>query len=220
MALRNSTVNLPVLEAGQKYGRLTAIAFLKLNNEKRPVWKWLCACGKEHIAAAKEVRSGNTKSCGCWRKASIGARARTHGKRKTLEYEIWAAMLQRCNNPNAKDFAYYGARGIAVCDRWLSFANFYTDTFPRPPGTTLERIDNNKGYAPENFRWATRKEQARNRRNSRTIEFAGKQMLLIEAIEKFDMPYTTVISRLDRGWSIEKALTTPIGAIGRWRNYT
>lgn len=216
MASRSNTPKNPPMKAGQKFGRLTAVAFIRRNNEHRPVWRWLCDCGNEHEAIVREVIGGSTKSCGCWKREHTSARFKTHGMCELPEYNIWARMVQRCTNPNAQDFDYYGGRGIKVCDQWLLFENFYADTSPRPLGKTIDRVDNNGPYSPSNFRWATRKEQARNRRNSRFVEINGERMLLIEAIEKSGLGYRTVMSRLNKGWSDERALTVVVGTINRW----
>lgn len=120
-------------------------------------------------------------------------------------------MLQRCHSPSAKDYPRYGAKGIAVCDRWrFSFENFFADMGHRPTGKSIDRIDNNKGYEPGNCRWATIKEQNRNVSTNRYIEYAGERMLLIEWAERLGMKAVTLHSRLREGWTIERALTTPV----------
>ncbi len=122
------------------------------------------------------------------------------------EYHAWKAMVQRCTNPQHQAWANYGGRGITVCEAWLDFETFYRDMGPLPPGTSLDRIDNAKGYEPKNCRWATRKEQARNHRGNRVLTYRGRSMPLVEWSEQFDIPAETIRNRLRTGWTVGQAL--------------
>jgi hypothetical protein len=136
-----------------------------------------------------------------------------HGQSASRLYTIWCALKRRCNNKNGEQYKDYGERGVTVCDEWRSFepfrewamANGYRDDL------TIDRKDNNGNYCPENCRWATRKEQANNRRNTIKIEFDGMSKTLSEWSEIVGIPYLTIWRRIyQRDWPIEKALTTPL----------
>lgn len=135
---------------------------------------------------------------------------KTHGMSRSSEYKTWESMLQRCINPNNKSWKRYGARGITVCERWKSFENFYADMGDRPAGMTLDRKDNDKGYSPDNCRWATYAEQNRNYSRNVLIEWGTKRMTVTDWEKELGMKHRTLDNRLRRGWSIERAITHPV----------
>ncbi|HVM93410.1 MAG TPA: hypothetical protein VMT67_11395 [Terriglobales bacterium] len=145
-----------------------------------------CDCGKIIVTLESSLKSGNTKSCGCVRseKFNIGDVRRTHGKRRTSEYHIWASMVQRCTNPKNSSYHSYGGRGISVCDQWLIFEKFFSDMGERPAGKSIDRIDNNGNYEPGNCRWATDREQHANKRNSKLVTLDGEVITTAEAMRK------------------------------------
>ncbi len=126
--------------------------------------------------------------------------------RERPEYRVWAGMITRCNNKNEACFKYYGMRGIKVCERWRSFNNFFYDMGERPEGYTLGRIDNNQDYKPENCRWESMKEQARNKRNNHLIEYNGVTKTLAQWSEETGIGYSTIINRIKHGWTTGEAL--------------
>ena len=150
-----------LMTAGERNGRLVAIVFVRRHKTNgQHYWKFRCDCGEAIVARVGSVRSANTASCGCL-KLQIATR---HNMSKSPEYRAWSAMLDRCSNPKNKSFHNYGGRGIKVSRRWRTFENFYADLGPRPPGLTLERLNNERGYDKQNCKWATWTEQGRNRR--------------------------------------------------------
>lgn len=126
-------------------------------------------------------------------------------------YAAWSAMKSRCYNKNHIHYDAYGGRGIKVCDRWLGengFENFYRDMFPKPDGTTLDRIDNNADYCSENCRWSSKMEQANNTRRNKIIEYANKSMTAAQWAREIGIPYRTLQTRLRRGMPLEKAMSS------------
>jgi hypothetical protein len=204
------TRKLAPMAAGQRYGRLVAIDFVDRNRRREARWRFRCDCGQEYFAQAGDVRFGGTKSCGCLRfeqAAAMGRASATHGMHGTSGYKSWESIYQRCNNHKSKHFPRYGGRGIKVCERWKSFENFYADMGPRPSKKhSIERDDNDGDYEPTNCRWATPKEQARNRRDNRLISIDGSEITMAEAAERFGINYHALFQRLDRGWTVERAL--------------
>jgi hypothetical protein len=154
--------------AGQRFGRLTAIEAERIElSSGRKVMGWRCACdcGAKTLVHAVHLKAGRVGSCGCLNKELTARRNRTHGRTGTREHRIWKAMIRRCYNKNVREYRFYGARGIAVCDRWRSsFENFYADVGRCPEGKSLDRINNDGNYEAGNCRWATPQQQARNRR--------------------------------------------------------
>jgi hypothetical protein len=156
-----------------------------------------CDCGTVKIVRLGDMRSGSTVSCGCWRDEKAVADATIHGERFTPEYEAWAQMNSRCSNPNHRQWHRYGGRGIKVCDEWKDdFLAFLAHAGKRPsPEHSIDRIDNDGDYRPGNVRWATRKEQCRNKGNNTWINYKGERRLVIDVCEELGLSYQAIMKR-------------------------
>lgn len=129
-----------------------------------------------------------------------------HGKSKTKIYGAWHNIKQRCLNPNNRFYEYYGGRGIKICDRWLDFANFLADMGEPEAHLTIDRIDNNGNYCPENCKWATRKEQQNNRRTNKFLTFNGAKKTAMQWSEELGIPHQTICQRIELGWEVKDIL--------------
>ena len=153
---------------GERFGKLTAVRHAMSINKKR-VWECNCECGERSFVRTDDLRSGRQVSCGCYKDANTAERNRAnakHGMTNTGVYRSWFAMRDRCYDPKSPSWKWYGERGIAVCDRWQEFENFFADMGHRPEGKTIDRINPAGNYDPGNCRWATPKEQRNNQRKT------------------------------------------------------
>lgn len=174
-----------------------------------------CACGTIKLFPFGNVKRGLSKSCGCERGDRVRAIKITHGDnirgRVAPEYRSWSHSIGRCENPTDKSFSAYGGRGISVCKRWRdSYEAFLEDMGRRPsPRHSLDRIEVDGNYEPGNCRWAVKEVQDRNKRTNRWLVVDGERICLTDAARKFGIVRRTLETRLDRGWSVERALKTP-----------
>ena len=202
--------------AGQKFGRWTVLnCARRATKREQSKWNCRCDCGTERTVNSYCLRRGRSLSCGCYSVEVTNARSTKHGAGRrgaeTPEFIAWMAAKGRCLNPGNRAYAHYGGRGITICARWREdFAAFLADMGPRPRGASLDRIDSNGNYEPSNCRWATSKEQGRNRRDCRTITAFGETLCMEEWAERSGVSRTTISVRLDMGWSPDRAVSTPV----------
>lgn len=190
---------------GKKYNRLTIVDIYKNDKKSTTMCICKCDCGNKVYTRLSRVLNEETVSCFCIRKKYQDR------KETDLIYLVWFCMINRCYKKDDKRYVYYGQRGITVCDDWKnSFDNFYiwAKSNGYKKGLSLDRINNNGNYEPNNCRWATKTEQARNKRNNKIIEYNGETHCLSEWCEILNLDYNLVRGRIYEGWSVEKAFTT------------
>ena len=201
----------PIDLTGQRFGRLVV-----LRRIQGKYWECLCDCGNTHVVNRDHL-GRDTNSCGCLRKEVTSATKRKHGETNTRLHNIWCSMNERCNNPNTAERHIYYDRGIKVCDEWKSYeafrdwslANGYDPKADRGV-TTIDRIDNNKGYSPDNCRFVTNTENARNKRSTKRYMFLGALLTTGEVAERTGTSIALIGERLRRGWDIERAALVPV----------
>lgn len=199
---------------GKRFGRLVAIEPVGKTEVGNIIWRCQCDCGNKKDVSTKDLGRG-TFSCGCYRNEQRIERSTKHGMSRSRLYSVHSTMLGRCNNPNAHQYENYGGRGIKVCDEWHDFESFAK--WAKENGyvegergkCTLDRIDPNGNYEPNNCRWVTMKTQERNRRNNKLITYNGETHCISEWAEIVGLKGVTLRHRLKAGWSVEKALTAP-----------
>lgn len=191
--------------SGIKFNKLLVIEFAGRSKSNRTMWKCLCDCGNYAVIRGEELTRGQKYCSNCVPKGRP-----SHGLSNIPEFGVWLAMKQRCDNPKCDAYNNYGARGITYCISWSRFENFFSDMGARPTKHhTLERKNNQGNYEPTNCCWATRKEQARNFRSNRILEYLEQKKCISEWGEIYGLKHDTISSRLERGWAIDRALTTP-----------
>ena len=201
---------------GQTFNRLTVLKYAGPDAEGRSLWHCLCECGNKKTTKSSYLKKGRVKSCGCMSidQKRNAAKSQSHPlsrRNKPVARRCWQNMIARCTDINGKDWPNYGGRGITVCERWLeSFANFFEDMGDPDTGMTLDRIDANGPYSPENCRWATRKEQGNNRRNNRWLTVDGQTMTMAQWAEHAGISWATIQTRLSRGWGVDRAVTEAV----------
>jgi hypothetical protein len=200
---------------GHRFGRLAVISRVKNDTGGNSRWLCQCDCGSEPKSVrAAELRSGNTKSCGCLHREVSAKVNSTHGHTRRGQpsptYRTWNSMRIRSRYPSEPSYPRYGGSGIKVCKRWRKFECFLKDMGEKPFGLTLERRDNDRGYSPDNCFWAPWSVQARNRRNNVWLTFRGETKIMTDWAATLEIPVSTLHRRLKSGWTTVRALSTPI----------
>ena len=197
---------------GQVFGNWTVLRRADITKNGGATWLCRCVCGTERVVRSGGLRSGISKGCGCVRLNNMKKRNITHGETGTRLYRIWKGIIQRTTNENSDSFKDYGGRGIGVCEEWeKSFEAFKAWALKNgyQENLTIGRIDNNKGYSPENCRWETRETQQRNTRKTHFITFQGKTQCITDWAKETGINRHTLYVRINQlGWDIERALTT------------
>lgn len=194
---------------GTRFGLLTVLREGEWRGKYRTVVT-RCDCGTIATQRVSHVRSGASKSCGCQVRSALLRGITRHGLSKTPEHRIWCHMLGRCLNPTDSAYSDYGGRGIMVCEAWRDFTVFYRDMGPRPsPKHSIERVDNDRGYEPDNCRWALPAEQNSNTRRNRFLTHNGVRLTIAQWSRVTQISQSAIHNRLRRGWDVDAILTTP-----------
>lgn len=192
----------PIDLTGQRFGRLVVIGRVENSTDGRARWTCACDCGNKCVVVGTKLRSGEKKSCGCLMREWQHTSHSSHGMSDSRLYSIWRSMRNRCKNPGDRHYKDYGGRGIKVCNEWeSSFTAFLTWAVQAgyQDGLTIDRIDVNGDYSPQNCQWATRLEQSRNKRNSRLLELCGETKTLSEWAEITGVSLNLISGRYTRG---------------------
>ena len=194
--------------SGERFGRLLVIQRNGYNKHHQLYWLCECDCGTTKNVLGMCLSRGETQSCGCLHKEVTAKINLRHGMTRTPIYKIWHSMMQRCYDKNSHSYHRYGGRGINVCEKWHTFEGFYQDMSDKPNGMSMERLDNNGDYCPENVVWADYKTQANNRRSNVLLEHKGKKQTMQQWCDELGLKIGTVWARINNyGYSVEKALT-------------
>lgn len=195
------------------FGRLHVVEFAGHRSEKNRqiLWTCRCLCGRTVVVEGSRLRNGDTRSCGCLMRELRTTHGHSRGYRTTPTFRVWWSMIQRTTHPSQVGYPNYGGRGIRVCDRWRRFETFLADMGDRPsPRHTLDRIDNDGDYTPDNCRWATIDQQARNRRTNVWVTYRGETLCITDWAKRLGIEPSGLRSRLKR-WPLERAMTEPPG---------
>lgn len=190
---------------GKKYGRITALRIDGRNKAGEIMWRCACDCGAETTIASRSLRSGNTTSCGCYKRMMAKKRLEKHGMSHTHIYQVWCSMKGRCLRSSSKDYPYYGGRGITVCDEWKCFDAFYEWAMEAgyKDGLSIERVNVNDGYHPANCTWIRVEKQSENRRNTLKAEYNGEIKRVKEWSRLLGLNYNTVRAYIRQGKNME-----------------
>lgn len=205
---------------GKRFGKLTVLRRGENNSRGEARWVCKCDCGRETLVITNNLNCGNTRSCGCTRVEKLNRFSYKHGAchrgKKERLYLVWRNMVGRCYDESNSEYKRYGARGIEMCEEWkdsyAAFREWAMSTGYNPLAKkgecTIERVDNDGNYCPENCIWTNLKRQANNKRNNHYLNVLGKKITTAEASEKYGIPYRRLLKRLNSGWSDEDAVLT------------
>ena len=197
---------------GQTFGRLHVEDKAESKNG-RTYWNCRCECGNKKTVSTQHLRSGTIQSCGCYRLSQLREKLVTHGMSGSRLYSIWGHMKCRIKNPKDHKYPLYGGRGIRLCESWEDFEPFHEWAIANgyQEDLSIERIDVNGDYCPENCKWIPLKDQAKNRRSNHTLTWRGETKTITEWSEDLDIKPNIIFARIDRyGWDIERALTQKV----------
>lgn len=196
---------------GQRFGRLAVVSISHKGEGRKYYWKCKCDCGNEVVVCGSNLKSGNTKSCGCLNIEKMIEGHKTHGMFGTRIYRIWNGIIMRCENKKIPLYERYGGRGISVCNEWHEFEIFYNWAISNgySDNLTIDRVDYNGNYEPSNCRWVDIITQANNTRRNLYIDYNGEIHTLAEWSRILDFKYDLVKHRLYSGWDFESAISTP-----------
>lgn len=199
---------------GERFGAIVVVAEYAKKGTR--FWTCRCDCGKVREIRRQQIRSGQSKSCGCKihikRKEKVAKELKQKTPTKQRDprlYAVWAGMIQRCTNPKRHNYQDYGGRGISVCARWLIYYDFAADMGYRPPGTSLDRKDVNGDYCPHNCRWASQMEQNRNSRKNNNVTYRGETKCVSAWAETNNVDRSVLSWRIRHGWGVDAAINTP-----------
>jgi len=203
-------MTIPKNHDGMQFNRLTAIKEAPRGDFNKRAYLFKCVCGQKVVRRLDDVKGGKTKSCGCLNREYSGKPASPNARHRNPLYAIWNNMMGRCYNPNSTSYPNYGAKGITVCKRWHKFELFCLDMGERPSlKHSLDRKKNHIGYRKSNCRWATKKEQARNRTDNHIITIGGVSKPVCEWSEIYGIRSDTIIRRIAKyGYTPSDAVTT------------
>lgn len=190
---------------GKRIGKLVVLEYAGRTERRASLWRCHCDCGNEVVMRGDVLRRGNTGGCGC-------GKGLKHGHRNKLWYPSYKAMMERCYLYTSGNYSRYGGKGITVCGEWRDINKFaeWAEESGYAPGLTLDRIDSSRGYSPDNCRWATKKQQSNNRKNTLYYTYRGETKALTDWAEEVGINRHTLYDRIEkRGWSVEKAIETP-----------
>lgn len=195
---------------GHKFTRLTVIEECGRSKSGELLWKCRCDCGKILNVPGRALRAGTTKSCGCYKVQLATERCTKHSLYYNPLYKTWVNMKGRCTCPTNKSYKYYGGRGISLCDEWYDSPKAFYEwavTHGWSKGLTIDRVDVNGPYSPENCRWATRAEQSNNMTTNHLLTYKGKTLNLTQWAKELGIPVARLSYRINHGWTIERAFT-------------